>query len=149
MRGLWQELADLVLPGGCAGCGAERAPERLCAHCREALLRARPRRVRPDPPPPGLPAVHAALPYADQARAVLLAHKERGALRLAGPLGAVLARSVQAATAPLAAPPGTAPEGPGCRGAGPVGRPGGVAGARPLVLVPVPSARRATAARGH
>jgi predicted amidophosphoribosyltransferase len=48
------------------------------------------------PEPPGLPAVHAAAPYADAVRAVLLAHKERGALALAGPLGAALAGAVRA-----------------------------------------------------
>ncbi|MFE4022702.1 ComF family protein [Streptomyces sp. NPDC059101] len=52
---------------------------------------------------------------------MLLAHKERGALRLAAPLGAVLAGAV--------------------RGVG--------GGGGPLLLVPVPSARRAVAGRGH
>ncbi|SDK70192.1 hypothetical protein SAMN05421806_110207 [Streptomyces indicus] len=68
--------------------------------------------------------MHAAAPYADAVRAVLLAHKERGALVLAGALGEALAQAVRA-------------------GAGPR-QDGG-----PLLLVPVPSARRATAARGH
>ncbi|WP_374206838.1 ComF family protein [Streptomyces noursei] len=52
---------------------------------------------------------------------MLLAHKERGALRLAAPLGAVLAGAV--------------------RGVG--------GGGGPLLLVPVPSARWAVAGRGH
>jgi predicted amidophosphoribosyltransferase len=72
--------------------------------------------------PPGLPVVHAAAPYGDAVRAVLLAHKERGALGLAGPLGAALAGAVRA------------------------GLPGGDA---PVLLVPVPSARGAVRARGH
>ena len=55
---------------------------------------------------------------------MLLAHKERGALGLAGALGGALAAAVRA-------------------GAGHPAE----AGAR--LLVPVPSARRATAARGH
>ncbi|AZS72145.1 phosphoribosyltransferase [Streptomyces lydicus] len=63
----------------------------------------------------------AGVPYADEVRAVLLAHKERGALRLAEPLGAVLAGAVR-----------------GLR-----------AGGGPLLLVPVPSARRSVAGRGH
>lgn len=67
------------------------------------------------------------MPYADEIRAVLLAHKERGALRLAAPLGAVLAAAVRTA----------------CGGS----RGGTVH--RPLTLVPVPSARRAVAVRGH
>lgn len=48
------------------------------------------------PEPPGLPATYAAAPYADEVRAMLLAHKERGALTLAGPLGAALAGAVRA-----------------------------------------------------
>lgn len=55
---------------------------------------------------------------------MLLAHKERGALGLAGALGGALAGAVGAGTGPWG-------------------------GAGPLLLVPVPSARRATAARGH
>jgi len=62
---------------------------------------------------------------------VLLAHKERGALRLAAPLGAVLATAVRRAYAH------------------PEGLPGAVSGVGPLTLVPVPSARRAVAGRGH
>jgi predicted amidophosphoribosyltransferase len=60
-------------------------------------------------------------------RAALLAHKERGALRLAGPLGDALAAAVRTALADR--PPAST--------------------ADPLLLVPVPSARRAVRARGH
>lgn len=62
--------------------------------------------------------------YEDAVRAVLLAHKERGALGLAGALGRALAGSVRAAVARSA-------------------------GAGTLLLVPVPSARGAVRARGH
>ncbi|MFI0908610.1 ComF family protein [Streptomyces sioyaensis] len=121
MQGVWRELAGLVLPVDCAGCGWPRTE--LCAQCRRALARdgRGARRVRPWPAPAGLPRVWAGAPYADELRAVLLAHKERGALPLAGPLGAVLAGAVR-----------------GLR-----------AGGGPLLLVPVPSARRAVAGRGH
>ncbi|MFP3992053.1 phosphoribosyltransferase family protein [Streptomyces sp. E11-3] len=122
MRGWWRDFADLVLPADCGGCGRPRMA--LCASCRTALCGAAPRRVRPVPEPPGLPLVHAAARYEDAVRAVLLAHKERGALGLAEALGAALAGAVRA----------------GLQGGGPDG---------PLVLVPVPSARRAVAARGH
>lgn len=126
----WQEIAGLVLPAGCAGCG--RAGGALCGRCGAALCGARARRVRPGPPPPGLPPVHAAVAYEDEARAVLLAHKERGELRLAAALGEALAGAVEAAC----------PRRPGdSRGRSGDGR--------PLLLVPVPSARRAVAARGH
>jgi len=94
MRGWWRDLKDLVLPAECGGCGMPRAV--LCPECRAVLTGNAPRRVRPAPEPVGLPAVHAAAPYADAVRAVLLAHKERGALALAGPLGAALAGSVRA-----------------------------------------------------
>ncbi|MFF6780369.1 ComF family protein [Streptomyces sp. NPDC012510] len=118
MRGWWQDLTDLVLPAECGGCGRPRAV--LCPECRAALTGAAPCRVRPVPEPSGLPVVHAAAPYEDAVRAALLAHKERGALALAGPLGTALAGAVRA---------------------------GG--GEGPVLLVPVPSARRAVRARGH
>ena len=85
MRGWWREIAGLVLPAACGGCGRPRTA--LCAECRAALYGAAPRRVRPVPEPAGLPVVHAAAPYADEVRAVLLAHKERGALGLAAAAG--------------------------------------------------------------
>ncbi|WP_221359317.1 ComF family protein [Streptomyces beigongshangae] len=128
MRGWWQDLTDLVLPAECGGCGRPRTV--LCPECRAALTGDVPSRVRPDPEPAGLPVVHAAAPYEDRVRAALLAHKERGALTLAGPLGAALAGAVRA--------------GLGTRGHA------GAGGSRaPVLLVPVPSARWAVRARGH
>jgi len=94
MRGWWQDLTDLVLPAECGGCGRPRTV--LCPECRAALTGAAPCRVRPVPEPSGLPVVHAAAPYEDEVRAVLLAHKERGALALAAPLGVALAGAVRA-----------------------------------------------------
>ncbi|MFJ4541604.1 ComF family protein [Streptomyces tibetensis] len=134
MRGWWQDLTDLVLPGECGGCGVPRTV--LCARCRAVLSGGAVHRVRPVPEPPGLPSVYTAAPYADEVRATLLAHKERGALALAGPLGAALAGAVYA----------------GLRGV-PVSAQAGVARPRggrfPVLLVPVPSGRRAVRARGH
>ncbi|MFG3286164.1 ComF family protein [Streptomyces sp. NPDC048111] len=121
MRGWWREFSGLVLPASCGGCGRPRTA--LCERCRAALLGAPARRVRPVQEPDGLPAVFAAARYEDAVRAVLLGHKERGALALAGVLGRALAGAVRAAA------------GPGVRG--------------PLLLVPVPSSRRAVRARGH
>jgi predicted amidophosphoribosyltransferase len=138
MRGVrewWQEIGSLVLPTACAGCGRGRIL--LCDACRRALCPGPARRVRLlSPEPPGMPAVHAAAEYADRARAVLLAHKERGALPLAGPLGRALAASVRAAVRGAAGP----------RDAG-TSWAAGSAGS--LSLVPVPSARSAVARRGH
>ncbi|WP_434590385.1 ComF family protein [Streptomyces sp. A5-4] len=136
MRGWWREAAGLLLPVGCAGCGRPRTA--LCEECRQTLYGTGPRRVRPWPEPPGLPVVHAAAPYGDAVRAVLLGHKERGALELAGALGGALAGAVLAGASGTGAP-GT--------GGSPLG--GGYRGVGPLLLVPVPSARRATRSRGH
>ncbi|GAA3372122.1 ComF family protein [Streptomyces sannanensis] len=133
MRRWWRDFADLVLPMTCDGCG--RPGTELCAECGRALYGAVPRRVRPDPEPEGLPVVHAAAPYRDAVRAVLLAHKERGALGLAGPLGAALAAAVRSGVA-FGAPSARA----GVRS---------VPGCGEVALVPVPSARRAVRARGH
>ncbi|MFI9650538.1 ComF family protein [Streptomyces sp. NPDC052040] len=127
MRGWWQDLTDLVLPTECGGCGRVRAV--LCPRCRAALHGRAPRRVRPVPEPVGLPAVHAAAPYEGAVRAALLAHKERGALALARPLGTALAGAVRAGLGEPRGPDGG-------------GRP-------PVLLVPVPSSRGAVRARGH
>lgn len=127
MRGWWREFAGLVLPVACGGCGMPRTA--LCTECGQALYGVRPRRVWPCPEPPGLPAVHAAAPYEDAVRAVLLAHKERGALGLAGSLGTALAGAVRGSVAASGAQ--------------------AVELSQPLLLVPVPSARRAVRARGH
>nr|WP_329883560.1 ComF family protein [Streptomyces sp. BE20] len=109
-------LLDVLLPARCAGCDAVRG--HLCPGCRHVLATARPG------PATALPRVHAAAPYADPVRGLLLAHKERGALRLAGPLGDALARAVRSSLGPDA-------------------------GHAALLLVPVPSARAAVRARGH
>ncbi|MFG2624942.1 ComF family protein [Streptomyces sp. NPDC048473] len=122
MRGWWREISGLVLPVSCGGCGRPRTE--LCEECRAELYGGVPRRVRPVPEPVGLPVVHAAAAYENAVRAVLLAHKERGALGLAGALGKALAGAVRGGTGQV-----------------------GVVG--PLLLVPVPSTRRAVAARGH
>ncbi|MFK0287104.1 ComF family protein [Streptomyces sp. NPDC090499] len=154
MRGWWQDLTDLVLPAECGGCGTPRTV--LCDGCRAALSGAVPRRVRPVPEPSGLPAVYAAAPYADEVRAALLAHKERGALALAGALGAALAGAVRAG---LRDGPGDAlQDGPaGLRDGRTVrivtswssGTAGGAGASGPVLLVPVPSAPWAVRARGH
>ncbi|MGA5196340.1 ComF family protein [Streptomyces exfoliatus] len=126
MRGWWREIAGLVLPVACGGCGRPRTE--LCPACEDVLTGggAGPRRVRPSPEPARLPAVHAVAPYAGAVRELLLAHKERGALTLARPLGDALAAAVEAAAGAAKGPE-----------------------ASPLLLVPVPSSRRSVRARGH
>ncbi|MFE9765803.1 ComF family protein [Streptomyces sp. NPDC005808] len=157
MRGWWQDLTDLVLPAECGGCGRPRAV--LCPECRAALTGAAPSRVRPVPEPVGLPVVHAAAPYEDEVRAALLAHKERGALPLAVPLGAALAGAVRAGLEQgrLPGPGGRLMAAEGLLRAGngqlrTEGRSGvgcGLPGTEAVLLVPVPSSRWAVRARGH
>jgi predicted amidophosphoribosyltransferase len=115
------DLADLVLPNACAGCAADRVPltAGVCAHCAAELEALRPFRTAPSPPPPGLPPCVAVGSYAGALRGVLLAYKERGRHRLAGPLGTLLAAAVS-----TLAPRGT-----------------------PVLLIPVPSTAAAARER--
>lgn len=140
VRSWWRDISGLLLPAECAGCGTPRTV--LCDECGAALHEPGARQVWPDAPPDGLPAVWAATVYADQPRAVLLAHKERGALGLARPLGEALAGAVYAAV-----------RGGGGGGAPETRHPEGALtltpALPPLLLVPVPSSRRAVAVRGH
>ncbi|MFF3504814.1 ComF family protein [Streptomyces sp. NPDC003247] len=149
LRQWWQELAGLVLPADCAGCGQARTV--LCPECRTALGATAPRRVRPDPEPPGLPAVHAAARYADEVRAVLLAHKERGALGLARPLGAALAGAVGVGLGEGEGPPPLGEAGENTAGTSPSPSPSPIPRTAPaaVLLVPLPSSPRAVRARGH
>jgi predicted amidophosphoribosyltransferase len=127
------DLPDLVLGSRCVGCDS---PGRaLCTVCGLGL--AGPARLAaPTPAPPGLPLVWATSGYGGVVRAALIAHKERGRVTLAAPLGAALALAIEAATASTATSPmatnGTAPPGamparrgtaePGPRGAPDRGR---------------------------
>lgn len=110
-------LLDLVLPRTCSGCGADGPP--LCAGCRSVLLGPPLGLVAPTPCPAGLPPVAALSSYQGPVQRLLLAHKERGQLSLAAPLGAGLAAAVR------------------------------LLGEEPVVLCPVPSSRRAVRERGH
>ncbi|HSV39475.1 MAG TPA: phosphoribosyltransferase family protein [Nocardioidaceae bacterium] len=108
---------DLFLGSACAACG--RAGRALCWNCDEALP-TRGRVSMPNPTPAGLAVVRAAGAYDDALKLLVNAHKERGRLALARPLGRVLAGVVADAV--------------------PTG---------PLVLVPVPSRRAVVRGRGH
>ena len=92
------DLADLILPASCAGCGSERLrlTYGMCAGCAGVLESSRPFRTAPVPPPPGMPRCVAVGAYQGPLRGALLAYKERGRHRLARPLGALLATAVAA-----------------------------------------------------
>lgn len=83
MGSLVAALADLVLPGDCAGCGGPGSP--WCPTCAAGL--GAPRAV----PVPGSPPVLAVGRYRGPLRSALLRYKERGRRDLAVPLAALLA----------------------------------------------------------
>jgi predicted amidophosphoribosyltransferase len=115
----WSALLDLVLPVDCPGCDEPGAARTLCGPCAAALASATPRRVRPEPAPPGLPRCVALAAYAGTLRGALLAYKERGRHALARPLGERLADVVTVAAGPRS----------------------------PVLLVPVPATAAAARAR--
>lgn len=115
---LADSLGDLVLGSRCVGCA--RPGRVLCRAC-AANLPGTADPAWPSPTPPGLAAPFAAGEYDGLVRAMVLAHKERGVLALATPLGRLLAGAVAA----VGASPG------------------------PVVLVPVPSRPASVRARGH
>lgn len=114
---------DLLLGSVCAGC--DRPGRAWCPACaaslRAAVRSARPRPVRPSPCPPGLPPAWTAGAYGADLRTAVLAFKERGRRRLAGPLGLALVGPLRAA-------------GDGHHG---------------VVCVPLPASRRGRSERGY
>ncbi|MGI3783054.1 MAG: ComF family protein [Janthinobacterium lividum] len=127
----WRAAAgDLLLGSSCHGCGAPAWT--LCDGCRDDLAASPARPTRPEPCPPGFPRTWTAGSYDALARGMVSAHKERSALGLTRVLGERLALAVLALLAES--------DGAGDDRLG--------AGGGTLVLVPVPSARRAVRARG-
>ena len=113
-------IGDLLLGSRCVGCA--RPGRVLCRSCAGTLPgTAVP--AWPSPTPSGLVVPFAAAEYDGLVRAMVLAHKERGVLDLAGPLGWLLAGAVATALAD---------------------HPAG-----PVVLVPVPSRAASVRSRGH
>lgn len=162
VRDVVAAAADLAFGSRCAGCDA--VPGTLCDVCAEVLLGPAlegevgvvgPGGALPDARPgTGLPGSGAgrSVPlavttrYEGVGRAVVIAHKERGRLALAAPLGAALAVAVTATLATVEA----AMRDPLLAGAVAGGGGGGGAPARGgIALVPAPSRRSATRARGH
>lgn len=85
-------LLDLVLPTSCASCAAPGSE--LCPGCTAELLAPALGRHSPTPRPAGLPELVVARTYDGAAKAALLAHKEKGRLRLVGPLGSALGQAL-------------------------------------------------------
>ncbi|MEV4378620.1 phosphoribosyltransferase family protein [Streptosporangium sp. NPDC049644] len=99
--------------------GCDAPGSLVCPRC-AVELHGTPARRMPDPAPPGLPECWSAAEYTPAVRRAVIAYKERGRTVLAPPLAGALALAVATA-----------------------------AGERPVLLVPVPSARPAHRRRGH
>lgn len=122
-------LVELAAPTGCAGCGAPG--RRWCPGCQAALTGTRPRPWRPTPCPPGLPPTWTGPAYEGVVRAAVVAWKEHGRTDLTAAVLAPALREVL--TVALAgSPPHTDAARRGL----------------PIALVPAPSARGASRARG-
>jgi predicted amidophosphoribosyltransferase len=126
-------LAGLAVPLTCASCGVQ--DEQVCRACRlelaGCLWAGGARRCAPDPPPRGLPDVHAAGRYRGPLARIVAAYKDDDRRDCAALLGEILAAALDAALA--SSPPH------GQRVA---------AGNGPLLLVPVPSSAAARRKRG-
>jgi predicted amidophosphoribosyltransferase len=125
LRELARDALATLIPVDCAGCGAPGGSP--CPRCAGALVHSAPYAV-PGRGSAQCPVVAAAV-YSGTVRSLLLAHKERGRIGLARPLGAALADAVVVA---LSLVPGS-DEPPH----------------RSILLVPVPSRRDAVRRRGH
>lgn len=85
---LLNDLLDLVLPAGCAGCGSDGG--QWCPACARSI--GPPRTVAA---PPGVPPTVAVGLYQGPLRAALLAYKERGRRGLADPFAGMLVRAAR------------------------------------------------------
>jgi predicted amidophosphoribosyltransferase len=119
---LFVTAGELLLGAGCHGCGEPSWG--ICPRCRAAVSSYGCFRTRPEPCPDGFPITVTTAPYDAIMRRLISAHKERGALGLTPFLAGRLAAAVRT----IAAAAETS--------------------ARPIVLVPVPSARSAVRRRG-
>ena len=122
-------LLELAAPAACAGCA--QPGTRWCAVCADALTASPPRRWTPTPCPPGFPPTWTGAAYQDRVRQAVVGWKDGGRADLtpllAGPLRSVLACAL---------------------GDSPVHR-AAVRSGTPVPLLPAPSARASTTARGE
>lgn len=130
-RSAGAELAVLALPTTCAACG--EGDEAVCRGCRAALAARRwpdPRPASPDPRPAGLPHTLAAAAYEGPLARLLPAYKDDGRRDLRAVLAPLLAAAVDAALGqPMLARALSQGNGP-------------------VLVVPVPTSRRARRTRG-
>jgi predicted amidophosphoribosyltransferase len=119
---LFVAAGDLLFGAACHGCGEPSWG--ICPRCRAAVSSHGCFRTRPEPCPDGFPITVTTAPYDAIMRRLISAHKERGALGLTPFLSGRLAAAVGTIAAAAEA------------------------GSRPIVLVPVPSARSAVRRRG-
>lgn len=122
-------LLELAAPGACAGCA--RPGVRWCRACDRLLRGVPPRAWRPTPCPVGMPPTWAGPTYDGAVRAAVVAWKEQDRVDLTLPLADVLRAGVGAALAGSATHAAAVREG------------------RPVAVVPAPSARAGTRARGR
>ncbi|MFI6538319.1 ComF family protein [Nonomuraea sp. NPDC050547] len=120
---MFTALLDVLAPQVCLGCGLAHMG-RVCDGCLAGWVGSVAPRM-PVPVPAGLPRCWSAGDYSGSLREAILAYKERGQTGLAVPLGEALAYTALTALAARGGPPGG------------------------VVVVPVPSARRAVRGRGH
>lgn len=128
----WEDvlaLVELAAPSACAGC--DRPGTRWCTACQDVLCGTPPRPWTPTPCPPGLPPTWTGPRYDGPVRAAVVAWKEQDRVDLtrvlAGELATVLAAAL-ASSGPHA---------------------DAVAAGAPVAVVPAPSARSSTRARGR
>ncbi|MGC5583301.1 ComF family protein [Ornithinimicrobium sp. W1665] len=123
------DLLELAAPAACGGCG--EAGTRWCPACADALADGGPRRWTPTPCPPGFPPTWTGTAYRDLARSAVVGWKDGGRAdltpALAVPLRAVLAAALDGSPEHLAA----------------------LGGGGPVPVLPAPSARASTRARGE
>lgn len=124
-------LVELAAPTACAGCGV--AGVRWCRRCARLLSAAADAAApwSPTPRPPGMPPTWSAAAYADEVRTAVVAWKDGGRADLTPVLAPVLREVLSAALS---------------------GSPGHLHAVRSggrVALVPAPSARAGTRARGE
>lgn len=130
IRPLWAALLDLAAERDCGGCGRpEPSGAPLCVACGGLLAESGPWRTLAAVP--GTPRTYAMARYEDPVRTMLIGYKERGRTDLRRSLGRALARAVAGTLDAAGSEPGVGAD----RG--------------PVVLIPMPSRRKAVRDRGE